>query len=159
MPIWVPWPLPAGWVVAGIGAAGDDRTGARATVVACSGPAPLGGPADMLFVAEEPGVGLGAGYAGIDGTDPDAKVDGPPHAKLTAAGHVAPLWPGPSADDRVSFVGEAKGIWLWVVLWPPSASVVVMLDELQLRDMREGGAVPDLPFGAQSPRLDRTVMQ
>lgn len=44
--------------------AGDERTGARATAVALAGPSPLGGPADLVLVAEEPGVGLGARLAG-----------------------------------------------------------------------------------------------
>ena len=60
LPLWCPWPLPPGWTLTGVAWAGDDRTGVRATAVACSGPAPLGGgPADLVFVAEEPGVGLG----------------------------------------------------------------------------------------------------
>jgi hypothetical protein len=60
VPVWLPWPLPAGWLVSGFTGAGDERTGARASAVALSGPNPLGGPADLLIIAEEPGVGLGA---------------------------------------------------------------------------------------------------
>src|SRR4051812_14708601 len=40
-PVWCLWPLPSGWTVTGVGWAGDDRSGVRATVLACSGPAPL----------------------------------------------------------------------------------------------------------------------
>ena len=61
VPAWLPWPLPVGWLVTGFAGAGDERTGVRACAVALSGPNPLGGPADMVVVAEEPGVGLGAG--------------------------------------------------------------------------------------------------
>src|SRR5262245_39860322 len=50
MPIWVPWPLPPGWLVTGFADAGDERTGALAVAVALSGPAPLGGPADLVLV-------------------------------------------------------------------------------------------------------------
>ncbi|MEV7547704.1 DUF6758 family protein, partial [Streptomyces sp. NPDC089915] len=32
---------------------GGDRTGGRATVVACTGPGPLGGLGELLLVAEE----------------------------------------------------------------------------------------------------------
>ena len=39
MPLWCPWPLPTGWTVTGVGWVGDDRSGVRATAVACSGPA------------------------------------------------------------------------------------------------------------------------
>src|SRR5688572_23717920 len=70
-PLWCPWPLPPGWTVTGVAWVGDDRSGVRGSVVACSGPAPLhGGPADLLIVAEEPGVGLGTRLAGIPGPDP-----------------------------------------------------------------------------------------
>src|SRR5690606_26097935 len=62
LPMWLPWPLPHGWVVTGVGYAGDDVGGIRGTVVACSGPNPLGGGGDLLIVTEELGVGLGAGY-------------------------------------------------------------------------------------------------
>ena len=36
VPVWVVWPLPPGWLVTGFGLAGDDRAGARASVVALS---------------------------------------------------------------------------------------------------------------------------
>jgi hypothetical protein len=48
VPVWVPWPLPAGWLVTGFAGAGDDRTGTRACVVALSGANPVGGPGEML---------------------------------------------------------------------------------------------------------------
>ncbi len=38
VPVWMPWPLPVGWLFTGVSCAGDDRSGSRATVVACSGP-------------------------------------------------------------------------------------------------------------------------
>ena len=50
VPIWIPSPLPPRWCVSGIGWAGDDRTGARATVIACCGPSPLGGAAESARV-------------------------------------------------------------------------------------------------------------
>lgn len=62
--------------------------------MACSGPGPLGGIGELLLVAEELGVGLGARYAGIDGPDPGPyiNVSSPPHAKVVAAGRPTPLW-------------------------------------------------------------------
>src|SRR4029077_14107598 len=51
VPVWLPWPLPLGWLVAGFAGAGDERTGVRACAVALAGPNPLGGPADMVVVA------------------------------------------------------------------------------------------------------------
>src|SRR5207247_6768142 len=77
VPVWCPWPLPAGWMVTGVGWVGDDRVGVRASVLACSGPAPLqGGPADIALIAEEPGVGLGTRFAGIPGPDPGPFLEG-----------------------------------------------------------------------------------
>ena len=55
----------------GLRRAGDERTGVRACAVALTGPNPLGGPADMVVVAEEPGIGLGAALAGLDSVDPE----------------------------------------------------------------------------------------
>ena len=157
VPVWVPWPLPAGWLATGVAYAGDDRTGAAAAVVSVSGPAPLGGPADLVLVAEEPGVGLGARYAGLPG--PDAGPDAPylsertaPHARVHAAGHPTALWSVEGAPDRAVYVGEALGHWLWVVLWPDSAGLMV-LDRFMLVDLRDAGHILDVPLGAASPRL------
>ncbi|MBO0777016.1 MAG: hypothetical protein J2P34_11955, partial [Actinobacteria bacterium] len=60
VPVWLPWPLPVGWLVTGFAGAGDDRSGTHACAVALSGPNPVGGLGEMLMVSEEPGVGLGA---------------------------------------------------------------------------------------------------
>src|SRR5260370_38885446 len=70
VPVSLPWPLPTGWLVTGFAGAGDERTGTRGCAVALSGPNPGGGPADMLVISEELGVGLGAGFAGLAGPDP-----------------------------------------------------------------------------------------
>jgi len=152
----MPWPLPVGWLFTGVACAGDDRSGARATAVACSGPGPLGGPGELILVAEELGVGLGAGYAGVDGPDPGSRirVDRPPDAKVLAGGHPTPLWHVAGVpDDRAVFAGEARGLWLWAVVWPERAGLL-MYDELVLTDLREAGAEVDLlPCGALSPRL------
>src|SRR4051812_12061947 len=59
-----PLPLPRGWPLPGGATAGDERSPAKGTVMALAGPSPLGGPADMLLIAEEPGVGLGSRFAG-----------------------------------------------------------------------------------------------
>lgn len=153
VPIWSPLPLLAGWTVGGLAACGDQRTGLTATVTAFAGPSPLGGPADLLLVAEEPGVGMGATIAGIDGLDPGLVATGAPDAKITVAGHPTPLWRSDSAPDRVSFVGEASGVWLWAVLWPPAAELV-LLEQVELHDLRhDSHAALGLPIGADSPRL------
>ncbi|PKW09882.1 hypothetical protein SAMN05428944_2950 [Streptomyces sp. 1222.5] len=158
VPVWMPWPLPVGWLFTGVGYAGDDRSGGRATAVACSGPGPLGGPGELILVAEELGVGLGARYAGIDGPDPGSymNVEKPPQVKVLAAGRPTPLWHVyRTPDDRAVFAGEALGMWLWAVMWPEQAGLL-MYDELVLTDLRDAGAELDLvPCGALSPRLLR----
>lgn len=153
VPLWMPHPLPRGWVCSGVAYAGDERTGACATVSCLSGPGPLGGAAEMLIVAEEPGVGLGSRHAGLGEPDPGVGFDiGTPDAKVYAAAHPTALWSIRAAPDRAIFVGEAKGLWLWVMVWPAAAGVL-MYDEVVLADLREGLPEPDLEFGSLSPRL------
>lgn len=152
VPVWLPWPLPHGWLVTGFAGAGDERTGLRGSAVALSGPHPLGGPADMVIVAEEPGVGLGAGLAGLPGPDPgDGFASGPPHAIVSVDNHEAPLWLAQGEETAV-FAGEVAGGWVWVMLWPDSAGVL-MVEPLPLRDLRDTTQELDVPFGALSTRL------
>jgi hypothetical protein len=162
VPVWTPWPLPHGWLVTGFLTVGDDRSGARAVAVALSGPALLAGPADMILIAEDPGVGLGAHFAGLmDGPDPgEGFDDGPPHVKLevrgptATCGHSVPMWAVSTGKaDRAVYVGEAMGSWLWSVLWPADAGVL-MLERPNLLDLREPGMELDVPYGAFSHRLD-----
>jgi hypothetical protein len=151
-PVLVPWPLPAAWLVTGFAGAGDERTGTRASVVALSGPNPVGGPGDWLIVAEEPGVGLGAGLAGLSGPDPgDGFASSPPDALAHFEGHDVPLW-NVAAPGRATYAGELKGAWLWMVLWPPAAGLL-LAEPLYLRDLRDRFQDLDVPFGAPSPRL------
>ncbi|HUR13516.1 MAG TPA: DUF6758 family protein [Mycobacteriales bacterium] len=150
VPVWSPRPLLHGWTLGGLGWCGDERSGARATLLALAGPSPLGGPADLVLVAEEPGVGLGARIAGVEGLDPGDLTSGAPEAKVLAQGHPTPLWRAGSAADRVAFVGEASGVWLWAVLWPPAAELVLM-EHVNLHDLRHDPF--ELPLGAPSPRL------
>jgi len=153
VPLWLPYPLPRGWVCSGVAYAGDERTGACATVTCLTGPSPLGGAAELLIVAEEPGVGVGARHAGFSESDPGAGFDaGAPDAKVFAASQPTALWSVPADDDRAVFVGEAMGLWLWAVVWPATAGVL-MYEDLSLSDMRDGVADLDLEFGSLSPRL------
>jgi hypothetical protein len=64
------------------------------------------------------------------------------------------LWHVASApEDRVVFAGEARGLWLWAVVWPEETGLL-MYDELVLTDLRDAGAEAELvPCGALSPRL------
>ena len=155
VPMWLPWPLPRGWLVTGVVTAGDERTGARATAVVCSGPAPLGGVAELVLVGEEMGVGLGARFAGLDGPDAGIVPDRAPDAKIHAAGIPTAMWtlvPGPGVEEPAVYVGEAMGCWMWAVLWPGTAGFL-LIDDFVLTDLRDAGHELDIPCGALSPRL------
>lgn len=152
VPVWLPWPLPRGWLVTGFAGAGDERTGVRGSAIALSGPHPLGGPADLVIVAEEPGVGLGAGLAGLQGPDPGQEfASGPPEATVCVAHHDVPLWLAGSEQAAV-FAGEIEGGWVWLLLWPDTAGVL-LVEPLALRDLRDTTQELDVPFGALSTRL------
>lgn len=155
LPLWLPWPLPHGWVVTGLACAGPEPERAAATVVGLSGPNPLGGAGDLVIVAEEPGVGLGARCAGLPGPDAGALDTGAPVAKLTINGHPIALWLAPDAADCAAFVGEWDGRWLWAVLRPASAGTL-LAEDLVLADLRELGPETSLlPYGALLPWLER----
>ena len=152
VPVWLPWPIPLGWLVTGFTGAGDHRSGTRGCVVALSGPNPVGGLGEMLVVSEEPGLGLGAGLAGLAGPDPgEGFAAGPPHALVRFGHHEFPLWSVESPGTAV-FAGEVLANWLWIILWPDTAGTL-LLETLSLRDLRDPGQEWDVPFGALSPRL------
>jgi hypothetical protein len=152
VPVWLPWPLPQGWLVTGFAVAGDERTGGKACSVALSGPNPLGGLAEMLLISEEPGVGLGARFAGLAGPDAGEHLTaGQPTAVVEFGNHEFPMW-HVDAPSRAAFAGEMMGTWLWVVLWPDTAGAL-LVEALALRDLRDPGQDLDLPFGARSPQL------
>ncbi len=157
VPLWCPWPLPTGWTVTGVGWTGDDRAAPRATALTVSGPVPFSaGPADVVFVAEELGVGLGAGLAGLGHVDagpalPDAVAKTPPEAKVRADGHPTPLWAVAGGPDRSVHVGEARTMWIYAIAWPPAAAYL-LADDIRLHDLAE--SLPgELVYGADSGRL------
>ena len=157
LPLWCPWPLPPGWTVTGVGWVGDTRTAARATVLALSGPAPFStGPADLVLVAEDLGVGLGNFLGGLPGSDPgpawrESVERTAPHAKVRVSGHPTPLWAVDSDTYRSVYIGEARALWLYAIAWPAPAGYV-LADGIELHDLVE--AQPsELVFGALSPRL------
>jgi hypothetical protein len=152
VPVWLPWPLPTGWLVTGFAGAGDERSGTRGCAVAVSGPNPVGGPGEMLLISEELGVGLGAGCAGLAGPDPGSEfAAGAPHALVRFGHHEFPVW-NVDAPGRAVFAGEVMGNWLWLILWLDTAGML-LVEPLELRDLRDPGLDLDLPFGARSPRL------
>lgn len=152
VPVWLPWPLPTAWVITGAVAAGREGGPSLATAMALSGPGARGGPGELVIVSEEPGVGLGAGYAGLPGPDAGAAVlSEPPSTRVMVANHETPLWEVPGPTDRSVYVGEADGRWLWAIAWPMEVGLVLH-DSLILVDLRDPGHRLDLPLGAVSPR-------
>src|ERR687889_2026605 len=149
VPAWVPDPMPTGWSVTGLAWGGEPS--AKAIVVNCAGPAPLGGAAEIVLVAEEPGMGVGCGYAGLPGPDPGDVITGPSSADVKAAGQRAPLWAVPTDGGRAAFVGEAYGVWLWLGMWPASTAWL-LAEQLELLDLRDP-LYPHLPLGPPSEHL------
>ena len=156
---WVPWPLGPGWRVSDIGVVADrvDRPGAvRGAVTGCSGTNTWDGEMEILLVTESPGTGLGARVAGLDRVDPGTEVgEGVPAARLRLGTHPVALWSvsslPDSAGDRAAFAGEAWGRWLWLVLRPASAALL-LADDWILRDLAElGPALVGLSFGGTRP--------
>lgn len=157
VPLWLPWPMPPEWALTGLAVAGPPDRPAVASALALTGPAPLGGIAELVVVAEEIGTGLGAGYAALTGTDPGELPGHAPDAGVRVGGHAIALWLRPTAEDRCCYVGEAMGCWLWVVLWPATAGIL-LLEQLVLRDLRDSAtAQPAVeapwPMGPPSPYL------
>jgi hypothetical protein len=157
MPTLVPWPMPPGWSITDFGCVAAPAGEPRATVITCAGPSELDGVVEISVVTEEPGVGLGARCAGVRHTDPGAEIgDGPPDAKVRIDGHPISLWAVMTSDtdvtfDRSVFAGEALGRWLWVVLRPASAALLLK-DEWILMDIADlGPALIDLPYGGSPP--------
>ena len=152
MPTWLPWPMPANWSVSGVGRAGEAPE--QATVLACSGPDPIAGDADLVMVCEEPGVGLGAFYAGAAGLDVGRQISGFPAATRIMVGqHAAPLWWVGERDDRDVLVGEASGRWLWIIAWPATAGAMIR-DGTTFVDLRTLlGQLVVIPLSGLSRRL------
>lgn len=157
MPSLLPWPLTLGWSVTDFGCVGGGDRDARAAFISCAGPSELDGVVELTVVSEEPGVGLGARCAGASRTDPGADLgEGPPHAKVRIDGHPISLWSVSTSDSDVTFdrsvlAGEAHGRWLWLVLRPASA-VLLLKEEWVLHDLAGlGPALIDLPFGGSPP--------
>jgi hypothetical protein len=157
MPSFCPWPLSPGWTITDFGCVTDEGGSARAAFVACAGPSEPDGVVELAVVSEEPGVGLGARCAGPSHTDPGGDLgEGPPHAKVRIDGHPISLWTVSTSDcdvswDRSVFAGEARGRWLWLVLRPASAALL-MRDEWILHDLAElGPELVALPFGGSPP--------
>ena len=143
MPTLLPWPLGTQWQV------GDFAVVPKAaTLTGVRGPTD-GGEVDVTLVVERPGTGLGARVAGTD--DPaDDLAYAPAEARVRVAGQAVSLWTldtGGIELDRTVLVGEHGGKWLWLILRPASA-LLLLGREWHLRDVSAlGMSLIELPFG------------
>jgi hypothetical protein len=131
--------------------------GGRATMTCSSGTSALDGPVDVFVVSEESGTGLGSRCAGTSHLDPGPEIGaGPPVVRVRIGSQSVPLWPVSTAGsdvelDRSVVAGEANGRWLWMVLRPASA-MLLLRDEWILRDVSGiGPPLVEMPFGGPAP--------
>ncbi|GAA1972647.1 hypothetical protein GCM10009798_37270 [Nocardioides panacihumi] len=155
-PTYLPWPLSPGWRLTDFGVVEGE-----ATYTCVSGTSELDGPVDVIVVAEEPTTGLGSRCAGTVHDDPGHELgDGPPASKVRLDGQPVSLWPVSTSDagtgtasewDRSVLAGEGGGRWLWMVMRPASA-LLLLRDPWLLRDVSTlGPALLDVPFGGPAP--------
>jgi hypothetical protein len=157
MPTLMPWPLAPGWRITDFGCVAVPGGPARACLVSCAESEDVDGPAELTIVEEEPGVGLGARCAGVVRTDPGVDIgEGPPWVRVRVDNRPVPVWPVATGDldgvlDRAVFAGEAHGRWLWLVLRPASAALLLREDWVLVDASGLGPELIDLPFGGNPP--------
>jgi hypothetical protein len=155
-PTYLPWPMSPGWSVSDFGVVGEGD--ARATLTCSSGTSALDGPVDVFVVSEESGTGLGARCAGTTHLDPGPEIGvGSPAVRVRIGSQSVPLWAVSTASgsggelDRSVVAGEAHGRWLWMVLRPASA-MLLLRDEWILRDVSGiGPPLVEMSFGGPAP--------
>lgn len=167
LPTYLPWPMSPGWSIADFGCVGGGGR-VQATVTTTVGTSELDGEVEVTIVSEEPGVGLGARCAGTTYDDPDPQIgNGPPAIHVRAGGWTVPMWlvedsreealplrvPAPDDDvlARAVFAGEAEGRWLWLVMKPASAALLLHDDWLLADVTGFGPEALEMPFGGPRP--------
>jgi hypothetical protein len=155
-PTYLPWPMSPGWRVSDFAVVAGPMV-AVGTLCCCSGTSDGDGPVDLMVAAEEPGTGLGGRYAGLLGADPGPEVGrGPASARVRVEGRPVALWSVSTSTvdadfDRSVFVGEAFGRWLWLVLRPASA-MLLLREEWTMQDASSiGPALVEIEFGGPGP--------
>ena len=120
-----------GWTVSDFAVVAERGRG-RATLTCSSGTSALDGPVDVFVVSEESGVGLGARCAGTSHLDPGPEMGVGPRRRCGSGSAASRCRcgrsPPRSSDvelDRSVFAGEAGGRWLWIVLRPASAMLLL----------------------------------
>jgi hypothetical protein len=170
IPTYLPWPMSPGWSIADFGCVGGGER-VRATVTTTVGTSDLDGEVEVTIVSEDPGIGLGARCAGTSYDDPGPQIsNGPPSIRVRAGGRTVPMWlvdtaDGPGQDReltvghmtdgevlaRAVFAGEADGRWLWLVMRPASAALLLHDDWLLADVTGFGPEALEMPFGGPRP--------
>jgi hypothetical protein len=152
----VPWPLSPGWTVSDFGCVVGPGGTPLATVTTTSGTSSLDGEVTVTLVVEEPGVGLGARCSRTDHTDPGEPGTTAGEVRIRVDGHPVHLWSVASGEDddvlaRSVFAGEAGGRWIWLVMSPASAALLLR-DEWLFSDASGfGPGAVEMPFGGEAP--------
>jgi hypothetical protein len=171
IPTYLPWPMSPGWSISDFGCVGNDGR-VRATVTTTVGTSDLDGEVEVTIVSEDPGIGLGSRCAGTSYDDPGTQIsNGPPSIHVRAGGRTVPMWlvddhgdgPGPEREltvarltdgevlARAVFAGEADGRWLWLVMRPASAALLLHDDWLLADVTGFGPEALEMPFGGPRP--------
>ena len=163
-PTYLPWPMSPGWSIADFGCVGNERV--RATVTTTVGNSDLDGHVEVTIVSEDPGTGLGSRCAGTTYDDPGPQIsNGPPAIRVRAGGRTVPMWlvddladesgTGQATEEdllaRAVFAGEADGRWLWLVMKPGSAALLLQDDWLLADVTGFGPEALEMPFGGPRP--------
>ncbi|MFS3130806.1 DUF6758 family protein [Nocardioides sp. Bht2] len=153
-PTYLPWPLADAWRVTDFAVVGES-THPLATLTSVAATTSVDGPIEITVVAEEPGIGLGARCAGLAQSDPGTQIrNAQPGPRVRVDQQTLPLWPVSVAGagfERSVAAGEAQGRWLWLILRPASA-LLLLTEGWALADLSHmGGALLDVPFGGAAP--------
>lgn len=160
-PTYLPWPIGTGWRVTDVARVGG-RRGTTATLSAVAGSTLADGPIEVVVVSEEPGTGLGARVAGARHSDPGHQIASAGEAAtwLRVEHADRAMWPvdvdpargehGEVVEQSV-VVGEVHGRWLWLVLRPASA-LLLLAEGWALADASaHGPELVELDFGGPPP--------
>ncbi|WP_278256542.1 DUF6758 family protein [Nocardioides convexus] len=162
-PTYLPWPLGPGWSVSDFAAVAPTEGPAHATMTCVSGTSQArrpgrrdGGQRGARHRLRRPHRRAGRRGRRRVLLDPGHEIDGPAPVRVRADQYPVGLWPvsvstSPGEWDRSVLAGEAGGRWLWLVLRPASA-ILLLRDDWILRDVSATGPrLVALPFGGATP--------
>lgn len=155
LPTYLPWPLGPGWSITDFAHVRAARS-VLASMVCCTGTSMMDGPVDIMVVTEEPGTALGTRCAGRPEPLPEELADGPAQVRMRIGDRVVPLWALSTSEatpefDRSIVVGEVEGRWLWIVMRPASALLLLRDDWILHESTRDNPGTVEVKFGGETP--------